>query len=140
MGRVHSNEVFFRDTAHGFLAWAFATLIGTTALGPTTAYLANGAAAGIGSTSAQAARSTDPSEIYVDKLFRTAPTASSIRDRECSEGNAATSGVPPSDAPNSFNSARPRFCACGLPTSETESTSVRATERMLRKLLPRARA
>src|SRR5580704_11669115 len=24
---VHSNEVFFRDTAHGFLAWAFATLI-----------------------------------------------------------------------------------------------------------------
>jgi hypothetical protein len=24
---VHTNEVFFRDTAHGFLAWAFATLI-----------------------------------------------------------------------------------------------------------------
>src|ERR1700687_635639 len=22
---LHSNEVFFRDTAHGFLAWAFAT-------------------------------------------------------------------------------------------------------------------
>jgi hypothetical protein len=29
---VHSNEVFFRDTAHGFLAWAFATLISATAL------------------------------------------------------------------------------------------------------------
>ena len=23
---LHTNEVFFRDTAHGFLAWAFATL------------------------------------------------------------------------------------------------------------------
>jgi hypothetical protein len=27
MGRVHSDEVFFRDTAHGFMAWAVATLI-----------------------------------------------------------------------------------------------------------------
>ena len=54
---VHSNEVFFRDTAHGFLAWAFATLISATALAATTAYLANGAVAGIGSASSQAARS-----------------------------------------------------------------------------------
>jgi hypothetical protein len=27
---IHSNEVFFRDTAHGFLAWAFATLLSAT--------------------------------------------------------------------------------------------------------------
>jgi hypothetical protein len=33
---AHTNEVFFRDTAHGFLAWAFATLISATALVPTT--------------------------------------------------------------------------------------------------------
>src|SRR5271170_144092 len=67
---VHSNEVFFRDSAHGFLAWAFATLISATALVPTTAYLAYGTAVGIGGASAEAARSIDPSEIYVDKLFR----------------------------------------------------------------------
>jgi hypothetical protein len=24
---AHSHEVFFRDTAHGFIAWAFATLL-----------------------------------------------------------------------------------------------------------------
>ena len=35
---LHTNEVFFRDTAHGFLAWAFATLI---TLAAATAYLAN---------------------------------------------------------------------------------------------------
>jgi hypothetical protein len=40
---LHTNEVFFRDTAHGFLAWAFATLISATALASATAYLANGA-------------------------------------------------------------------------------------------------
>jgi hypothetical protein len=29
---VHSNEVYFRDTAHGFLAWAVATLLMATLL------------------------------------------------------------------------------------------------------------
>src|SRR5690349_12593494 len=29
---VHSNEVFFRDTAHGFLAWAVSTLLMATLL------------------------------------------------------------------------------------------------------------
>ena len=29
---VHTDEVFFRDTAHGFLAWALATLIGAALL------------------------------------------------------------------------------------------------------------
>ena len=29
---VHTNEVFFRDTAHGFLAWAVATLLMATLL------------------------------------------------------------------------------------------------------------
>jgi hypothetical protein len=60
---LHTNEVFFRDTAHGFLAWAFATLISATALASATAYLANGALA------------VDPAQIYVDKLFRTSTPA-----------------------------------------------------------------
>lgn len=63
----HTNEVFFRDTAHGFLAWAFATLITATALTSATAYLANGVG--------QTVRAVNPSEVYVDKLFRTAPAA-----------------------------------------------------------------
>jgi hypothetical protein len=28
---VHTHEVYFRDTAHGFLAWAFATVLSTLA-------------------------------------------------------------------------------------------------------------
>jgi len=69
---IHSNEVFFRDSAHGFLAWAFATLISATALASTTAYLAGGAAVGIAGGSAQAVQSINPPQIYVDKLFRPA--------------------------------------------------------------------
>ena len=71
---VHTNEVFFRDTAHGFLAWGFATLLSATILSTSTAYLANGAAAGIGALG-QAARSVNPADLYVDKLFRPAPGA-----------------------------------------------------------------
>jgi hypothetical protein len=71
---VHSNEVFFRDTAHGFLAWGFATLISATVLAPTTAYLANGAIAGSGAASSRAVNAVSQSDIYVDKLFRTTPT------------------------------------------------------------------
>src|SRR5580700_4752978 len=63
---VHSNEVFFRDTAHGLLTWAFAS---------PTAYLANGAIAG-GVASSQALSRTGPSDVYIDKLLRpTSPQA-----------------------------------------------------------------
>src|ERR1700710_3162154 len=31
-GGVHTDEVYFRDTAHGFLAWAFASVIGADLL------------------------------------------------------------------------------------------------------------
>jgi hypothetical protein len=72
---LHTNEVFFRDTAHGFLAWAFATLISATALASATAYLANGALAGLSGLSSQSAQAADPAQIYVDKLFRTTTPA-----------------------------------------------------------------
>jgi hypothetical protein len=100
---AHTNEVFFRDTAHGFLAWAFATLISATALVPTTVYLADGAASGIGGASAQAAR-IDPSEIYVDKLFRATSTATSATENAAG-GNIVASGGPQSGAANNYNRA-----------------------------------
>src|ERR1700691_697735 len=89
---VHSNEVFFRDTAHGFLAWAFATLISATALASTTSYLANGAGAGLAGATGQAARAVNPADLYVDKLFR-APAA----------GSAAAAPAQPADNASSAN-------------------------------------
>jgi hypothetical protein len=76
---LHSNEVFFRDTAHGFLAWAFATLISATALASTTSYLANGAVTGLTGMSSTGMSSqssaADPFQLYVDKLFRAPASA-----------------------------------------------------------------
>jgi hypothetical protein len=74
---VHTHEVFFRDSAHGFLAWAFATLLSATALSSAAAYLANGTTAAVGGAASQATESVNPADIYVDKLFRTSPAAQS---------------------------------------------------------------
>ncbi|WP_453969307.1 hypothetical protein [Amorphus sp. MBR-141] len=74
---MHSDEVFFRDTAHGFLAWALATLVVLGGL-MTAAGTGVGAAAVVGSGAAQGAsaaavsRGMDGADGYlVDTLFRT---------------------------------------------------------------------
>jgi hypothetical protein len=72
---VNTHEVFFRDTAHGFLAWAFATLLSASVLSSAIAYLANGTAAGVSGAASQVTRSVNPADIYVDKLFRTSASA-----------------------------------------------------------------
>jgi hypothetical protein len=64
---IHTNEVFFRDTAHGFIAWAFATLLGASVLGAATTHIVGGVASG---ATAAAAQSVNPSQVYVDRLFR----------------------------------------------------------------------
>lgn len=71
---AHTHELFFRDTAHGFIAWAFATLLSASALSSVTGYLANGSAAGVGGA-ASATRSVNPADIYVDKLLRAGASA-----------------------------------------------------------------
>jgi hypothetical protein len=63
---VHTDEVFFRDTAHGFLAWALGTLI---AVGLFTSLSAG--AAGTGAhAAAMAAGNPTADRYYVDLLFR----------------------------------------------------------------------
>jgi hypothetical protein len=88
---AHTHEVFFRDTAHGFVAWAFATILSASALISVTGYLANGAAAGVAGAASQAARSVNPADIYVDKLFRpgTAAQPASAPASSPAAGNAS---------------------------------------------------
>lgn len=66
---VHTDEVHFRDTAHGFLVWAVALVVSGALL--TTAA---GAMVGAASRSTSEARSEDaratPNDYFVDTLFR----------------------------------------------------------------------
>ncbi|MDB5509837.1 MAG: hypothetical protein JWL93_2306 [Hyphomicrobiales bacterium] len=88
---VHHDEVFFRDTAHGFLSWAFGTLIGallltsvvssivgagaqagaTLASGATQGIAAGVGAAASGGNNASGSSMTDPTSYFVDAMFRT---------------------------------------------------------------------
>ena len=99
---VNTHEVFFRDTAHGFLAWAFATVLSASFLSAATAYLANGTAAGLGGAASQTSRSVNPDEVYVDKLFRSntiAPAAAAATP------DAANPTPPAGNNPSPANNA-----------------------------------
>lgn len=66
---IHTNEVFFRDTAHGLVAWAFATVLSASVLGAAATHVIGGAASTIAPAASQAA-SVNPSQVFVDRLFR----------------------------------------------------------------------
>ncbi len=70
---LQSDEVLFRDTAHGFLAWALATALGAAVLGAAATYVIGGAATGAAQGAAQ--RAADPNDYFVGMLFRPATGA-----------------------------------------------------------------
>jgi hypothetical protein len=81
---VHTHEVFFRDTAHGFLSWALATIAGTALFAAaTTSVLSGGvrAATEVGRGATQAAASAI-SEYSVDSLFRSDHMDASISNQD----------------------------------------------------------
>jgi hypothetical protein len=69
---IHTHEVFFRDTAHGFLSWALATIVGTVLLAAAASSIVGGgvrAASTVAGSAAEAATS-GVSGYAVDSLFR----------------------------------------------------------------------
>src|ERR1700723_3363119 len=54
---VHSDEVYFRDTAHGFVAWALASVLGAVLLASPAGSLISGGASGLTQGAAAASRS-----------------------------------------------------------------------------------
>jgi len=79
---LHTDEVFFRDTAHGFLAWALATIVivllagsaGTAALRGATSAMTSVASGAAQSAAEQAAvgnnNASNPMGYTIDTLFR----------------------------------------------------------------------
>jgi hypothetical protein len=70
---IESDEVLFRDTAHGFLAWAFATVLGAAVLGAAATYVVGGVATGAGAAQSVA----NPTDYFVD-LFLRPPSATRV--------------------------------------------------------------
>jgi hypothetical protein len=73
---VHADEVYFRDTAHGFIAWALASVLGAAVLATPATSLIGGTAAGVSQAAvASATQSSGPMDGYVDTLLRGDPAA-----------------------------------------------------------------
>jgi hypothetical protein len=96
---LHDNEVYFRDSAHGFIAWAFATVLTATALAAALTHIANGAAAGL--TATAGSQSANPQEVYVDRLFRPANAGAPNAGAQATPGAApaAPAAAPGAAAP-----------------------------------------
>lgn len=115
---THTDEVYFRDTAHGFLAWAVASLVTVTLLASAVGSILSGGAQVAGSaasTGAQLLPKPDSAETsmgyFVDSLFRkeggvaaTSPATEPASAAQLQEvgrifsSNLQTNTLPPADA------------------------------------------
>jgi hypothetical protein len=129
---AHTDEIYFRDTAHGFLAWAVASLAtaalltsvvgsiissgvqaGATVAGgvaSTTVAAAAGGAAANGTTMTKSDRDSGPLGYFLDSMFRKDTTTnapgSSQRNMSMSESAGATGNAEPSSAASLAEVAR----------------------------------
>jgi hypothetical protein len=118
---VHHDEVYFRDTAHGFLAWAFATVLTAGVLGGATTHILAGASAGVAPAAASSANAAgNPTDVYVEKLLRV------DADTPPATAAAGSSGQP-TRANNYYGSRAElgRVLASGM----TKGSDVSATDR-----------
>jgi hypothetical protein len=115
---LHGDEVFFRDTVHGFVSWAVGTVLTAAVLTSAAGALVGGAAkiattgaAVVGTGSAGAASATrppapaDPYAYYVDSLFRSGqlaePGAADDTAMRAEVGRIFSNGVRNGDIPPS---------------------------------------
>jgi uncharacterized membrane protein YidH (DUF202 family) len=71
---VHNDEVYFRDTAHGFLVWAVALVIMAAVLTSAGTVLAGGESRGA-NTSRFESTTTDSNRYFIDSLYRSSQPA-----------------------------------------------------------------
>jgi hypothetical protein len=123
---THTHEVFFRDTAHGLITWAVATVL--VALVFTSSLMSGVGAAGRAVTATAAGAASNPavSEYSVDKLFRStssggagaAATDPRIETTRIAANALANGGVPDADRAYLADQVAART---GIPQSEAQT-------------------
>ena len=109
--RVHTDEVFFRDTAHGLLVWAVGAVIAASLLGwaassavSGAAHVAGAATEAVGSATGQAAGQVastigDPTGYFSDLLLRTDHPAQGDQGAQAEAGRIMTRALYNGDLP-----------------------------------------
>jgi hypothetical protein len=100
---LHTHEVFFRDTAHGFLSWALATIVGTLLLAAAASSIVGGGvrAASTAAGGAAQAATSGVSGYAVDGLFRSdrIDASASTQDAVAQATRILANGIRNGDVP-----------------------------------------
>jgi hypothetical protein len=67
---VHSHEVYFRDTAHGFLVWSVGLVVTAAFLASAATSMVSGTPSSGAGTTVASAGSANPNAYFADSLFR----------------------------------------------------------------------
>lgn len=81
---TQADEIYFRDTAHGLLAWALASIVGAAMLASPLSSAISSVAGGAAQGAATGAAQSGPSDGYLDQLMRPttfAPDTNSTQGR-----------------------------------------------------------
>jgi hypothetical protein len=125
---IHTHEVFFRDTAHGLLSWALATVTGAVLLTSVVSSVVSGGAHAIATVTAGAAQGVgqaeSPVSTYdVDRLFRSdRPDSSASPQRvEAEAARILASGLTTGDVPAADQSYLAQQIATLTGVSQTDA-------------------
>ena len=136
---LHTHEVFFRDTANGFLTWPVATVIGAVFLASAASSLVGGAASAVTSMATGAAAGAsqgvtqsagapgrsmaDPTGYFVDSLYRTdRPSANaSDTDMRAQSTRILLNGIRNGDVPASDKSYLAQLVASRTGLSQADA-------------------
>lgn len=116
---THTDEVYFRDTAHGFLVWAVGLVI-------TAAFLASAASSVVGGAAQMAATASsvaDPNAYYVDSLFRSGTPSPDRVDASlrAEVGGIFANGLRQQEVPSADKNYLAQLVAARTGISQTEA-------------------
>jgi hypothetical protein len=123
---VHTHEVFFRDTAHGFLSWALTTIVGTALLAAAASSVVGGGvrAASTAADGAVQAAMSSVSGYSVDALLRSdhIDASASNPDVAAQVSRILANGVRNGDVPPSDRTYLAQLVAAktGLPQADAQ--------------------
>jgi hypothetical protein len=134
-----TDEVFFRDTAHGFLSWAVATVVVAVlvmsgastviggagrAVGNAVSTVAGSATQGAAQGAAQSGASGgfDPSGYYVDTLFRTDRAGGNDQDGKAEAGRILLMGARNGSIPDSDKARLSQIISAQTGMSQDDAT------------------
>lgn len=107
---VHTDEMFFRDTAHGFLVWAVSLILSVSLLASATTSLIGGSvrmgatmASTVGTSGPLPApsgkRDEQPNAYLIDSLFRSPQTTTDINPSKAEIGHILANGLKQQELP-----------------------------------------